>query len=80
MKTITDKLNFSQKQENYSAIKLHNRNRDIGYYFDNLCLYCDNNNIDLDKVSGDDFTVASEIMSDYGTNDISTDSFYFWIS
>jgi len=79
MKILSEKLNFSNNQDNDSAIKLHNRNRDIGYYFDNLCLYCANNDIDTDTISDDDFMACAEIMANHGSNDISTDLYYFWI-
>ena len=79
MTTLTERLNFSQQTSNPSAIKLHNRNRGISYYYDNLCLYCADNDIDLGNVSDDEFMAAAEVMSGHGTLDLSTDHYFFWI-
>lgn len=78
MASFTETLNFSHKQEG-NAIKLHNRNRDIDYYYDNLSLYCANNDIDISKVSDDEFMAAAEIMKDHGSKDLTTDHYYFSI-
>jgi hypothetical protein len=78
MNELSVKLNFSTSDHPDHAIKLHNRNRDIGYYYDNLCLYCANNNIDP-KQYENQFMAAAEVMSEYGTNDLSIDHYYFWI-
>ena len=79
MTKFTNRLNFSQKKESESAIKLHNRNRDFGYYYDNLCLYCANNDIEIDNISDKAFSDAVDLMEMHSTNDISTDHYYFWI-
>ena len=79
MKNFTETLNFSQKKENQTAIKLHNRNRDFNYYCYNLMLYCANNDIDISKISKDDFFAAVKIMRDHWCHDLSTDYYYFWI-
>ena len=79
MTNFTETLNFSSKQENSTAIKLHNRNRDFGYYYDNLCLYCANNNVSLVDISDSVFSAAAETMNDFGIADKSTDHYFFWI-
>jgi hypothetical protein len=79
MISFAETLNFSTEKENPAAIKLHNRNRDIGYYYDNLSLYCANNDIDLSSVSDDDFMGAAEVMASFGSADTSTDYYFFWI-
>lgn len=79
MTNFIEKLNFSRTKDNDDAIKLHNRNRDYGYYYDNLCLYCANNNIDPRKIDKAEFNGAVEVMEDHGTSDLSTDHYYFWI-
>jgi len=84
---LADKLNFSSGKKlplshcnpKSRAIKLHNRNRDYGYYYDNLCLYCANNYIDVSNVTDFDLNSCADIMQDFGVNDISTDHYYFWI-
>jgi hypothetical protein len=79
MANFTEKLNFSIKKEHPSAIRMHNRNRDFGYYYDNLCLYCANNDIDLQKINDDEFMAAANVMSDFGTKDLEIDHYFFWI-
>ena len=79
MANFVEKLNFADSQGNAdSAIKLHTR-RDHGYYYDNLCLYCANNDIDPAKIPDDEFSAAAEIMEMIGSPDLSTDHYYFWI-
>ncbi len=75
---FVEQANFSRNQENERAVKLFSRNRDLSYYYDNLCLYCANNNIDLSGVSDDDFMALAEVMESYGVND-DPDHFFFWI-
>lgn len=79
MTTLSAKLNFSTKPESVSAISLFSRGRDLGYYYDNLCLYCANNNIDLSETDDADFDSAAQILYEFGSNDFSTDRFLFWI-
>jgi len=76
---FTDKLNFSQNNAPERAIKLYSKNRDLGYYYDNLCLYCANNDIDLDNIPDSEFSAAADIMQMHGEKDMSIDTFYFWI-
>ena len=78
MTNFTNKLNFSQKEENSTAMKLRN-DKDLDYYYNNLCLYCADNDIDITNISDDEFMSAAEVMSNHGENDISTDHYYFWI-
>ena len=75
---FTERLNFADKGPDH-AQKLHNRGRDRGYYYDNLCCYCANNDVDLTYISDDDFSAAADIMAMHGTSDLSTDHYYFWI-
>ena len=77
--TFTETLNFSQKKDNDRAIKLYSRTRDFGYYYDNLCLYCANNDINITEISDADFSSAVEIMESHGARDLSTDHYFFWI-
>ncbi len=76
---FSQSLNFSQTKDNDSAFKLHSRNRDIGYYFENLCAYCANNDIDVKSITDSDFTSAADIMQAHGTDDLSIDYYFFWI-
>jgi len=78
MKIFTERLNFAEKGP-YHAMKLHNRNRDNGYYYDNLNLYCAINDIDPDTISDNEFSAAADVMEMFGTDDLSTDHYYFWI-
>jgi hypothetical protein len=76
---FSQSLNFSGTKDNDSAIKLYNRNRDTGYYFENLCAYCANNDIDLNDIDNNDFCSAVDVMEAHGTNDLSIDHYFFWI-
>lgn len=74
MKNFTSRLNFSNTQNNENAIKIDCR-KDISY-FDTLCLYCANNNINLDSIDNDDFSSAAMRIEDYGKkSDVQT--FFF---
>lgn len=79
MSTFTETLNFSSNSDASSAIELYANNRDFGYYYDNLCLYCANNNIDINLISDDEFDAAAEIMMDHGTAKPEIQSYFFWI-
>jgi len=72
-------FNFSTSKNNIPdrAQVLHGKNRDYGYYYDNLCLYCADNDINLSLTTDKDFDAHVEVISDYGKNEI--DEFYFWI-
>ena len=75
---LSNRLNFSQNCDHTSAIKLFSKNRDLGYYYDNLCLYCANNDIDIKQVSDQDFTNCADVMRDH-CSDNYVDNYYFWI-
>jgi predicted methyltransferase len=34
-------------------------------FYDNLCLYCSNNNIDLTNISDDEFNACEELLQDF---------------
>ena len=34
-------------------------------FYDNLCLYCSNNNIDLTNISEDEFDACEELLKDF---------------
>jgi len=77
MKTLSEKLNFSSTKDNDSAIEI-SKWSNVNHY-DTLCMYCADNNIDLDSFNDEDFEGCSDIMADYGQADKSTDSYFFWI-
>ena len=77
METLSEKLNFSSTQDNDSAIKV-SKWSNVNHY-ETLCMYCANNDIDLDSVSDEDFEACSNIMENHGQADKSTDSYFFWI-
>ena len=75
MKNFVQRLNFSNAPRS-NAIKImkwHNIN-----YFETLCLYCSEQDINTDMITAADFMSAVQIMSEYGQCDYS-DSYYFWI-
>lgn len=75
---LLDRLNFSDKKENQTAIKLFSKNRELSYYYENLCLYCANNNIDLKKIADIDFDACAYTMLGHDIDGINS-MFYFWI-
>jgi len=72
-------FNFSTSKNNTPnrAQKLYGKNRDYGYYYDNLSLYCADNDINLSLTTDKDFDNHVRVISDFGNNTI--DKFYFWI-
>ena len=77
LKTLAERLNFSDQKEHKSAIKIP-KWRDINHY-ETLCLYCSDNDIDLDLISDHDFDSCPEIMKHHGQKDKALDHYYFWI-
>jgi len=74
---LSKRLNFSDKQENDTAIKIkkwHGVN-----HYETLCLYCADNDINIEEISDDDFYSCSVIMQEYGQEDKSIGHYYFWI-
>ena len=70
MSNFLERLNFSVKpNELENGVKI-NRNNDINY-FETLCLYCADYNIELKNVSDEDFDAAVEVLKNYGFNDSS---------
>ena len=77
MKSLSERLNFSNSQDNPSAIEIkkwHSVN-----HYETLCKYCSDNDIALSDVDDSDFDSAVIIMEDAGKEDKSTDSYFFWI-
>lgn len=74
---LSGMLNFSKIKDVERAVEI-NKKKDINYY-ETLCLYCADNDIDLKNVSDNEFDSAVEILSNYGLLDISFDLFFFWI-
>ena len=71
-------LTTNKKEAHADAIELDTR-RDIAYY-DTLCLYCAENNIDLSDISDDDFMQTSEAIEEYSkASRKAYDRIYFWI-
>jgi hypothetical protein len=78
METLAERLNFSLKNEHELAVKI-DKWRDISYY-DTLCKYCADNDINIMMYSATDFDNAVETLRTYGQDDKSFDLYYFWIS
>lgn len=77
MSTLSERLSFSNTQDNPTAIEIkkwHSVN-----HYETLCKYCADNDIDLSVVEDSDFDSAVIIMEDMGKEDKSTDSYFFWI-
>ena len=79
METLSEKLNFTTNESVVPerAVKIDS-GMDTNIY-ETLCLYCADNDVDLTGVSCSDFSEASETIFGYGTSDIASNSFYFWI-
>lgn len=77
MKTLCERLNFSDSKDNDAAIKV-SKLGDVNYY-ETLRMYCADNDIDLNDIDDNDFYSASITMRDYGKDVKATDSYFFWI-
>ena len=75
--TLTSRLNFSDTRDNGSAIEISKWG--MSGFYETLCCYCADNDIDLTNIADSDFDSAAIVMSEYGQSDKSTDSYYFWI-
>ena len=68
MTNFSEKLNFSIKASDLeNALKI-NKNRDVNYY-ETLCFYCSENNINLKNVSEEEFDAAVETIKNFGSKD-----------
>ena len=77
MTTFTETLNFSNTNQDDRAIEI-NKWSNVNH-FDTLCLYCAENDIDVNSIDDAEFEAAAEMMADHGQSDKSTDSYFFWI-
>lgn len=90
MENIVEKMNFAinafeKKNAPTKAITIDPR-RDINYY-ETLCLYCADNDINLDKVSDEEFENAADFLENFASDfrcredydSIDNTSFKFWI-
>ena len=73
------RFNFSMSKDNVpeKAQKLYGKNRDYRYYYDNLCLYCANNNVDIGEITNETFDSLVKVILGYRKDKI--EEFYFWI-
>lgn len=71
------RLKFSDKEENQRAIKIR-KWHNVAYY-DTLCRYCADNDIDVNQISDEEFMSASEVMARHGQKNKKVDHYYFWI-
>jgi hypothetical protein len=78
MKTLSKRLNFSLKKDHASAIRV-DKWTDVAYY-ETLCKYCADNDINVAVYSDRDFNGAVEALKTYGQHDKSVDHYYFWIN
>ena len=93
MNTLTERLNFSNDDENSTAIEIKKWGS-VNHY-ETLCLYLADNNvcgpvaddtagplsaIDALKSADEDFDAAVMAMQEYGQSDKTTASYFFWIS
>ena len=78
MSKFLESLNFSASKDNSSAIEIR-KWHDVDYY-ETLCMYCADNDIDLSRVSDEEFFAAAETMSQHEQIDKSKAAYFFWIS
>ncbi len=76
MRTLTERMNFSQV-ETANSIKVK-KFHDVNHS-ETICLYCAENDIEINHVNEIEFNAAVEVFEDYGQNDKSTESFHFSI-
>jgi len=77
MKTLSEKLNFSDKPNNKSVRIL--KNHRLSNYEDYLWSYVDRNNLDMREYSDEEIQNAVEIMHEHGTAVDATNDYHFWI-
>lgn len=71
--TLFETMNFSTCQDKAPDRAIFfNKKKDINYY-ETLCFYCADNDIDLKNVSEDDFVLCVTTLENFPNN------FYFWI-
>ena len=75
--TLTSRFNFSDTKDNDFAIEVSKWG--FSGFYETLCCYCADNNVDLTDISDSDFDSAVCTMEQYGQSDKSTDCYYFWI-
>jgi len=76
MATLAERLNFSDTEVS-GSVKVK-KWHDVNFY-ETLCLYCSDNEVDLSSVSDDDFDGAVMTMEDHGQADKENDAYFFWI-
>lgn len=75
MSNLTENLNFSLTDDNMRSIQI-DPTRGVNFY-DTLCLYCANNDVNLSSVINSDFDSAVIAMESYGAaNPL---PYFFWI-
>lgn len=82
MKTLFEGLNFSQKDiENSSLNSILIKTKNDVNYFDTLCAYCSNNDIDIRRVSDVEFEECANAIENYSKAQraIGIEKFFFWI-
>jgi len=79
MKTFSEKLNFSSKNNLENSIEIDFR-KDVNVY-ETLCAYCANNSVDLSNVSDEEFSGAVEVIETYkkGNGYFENESFFMSI-
>lgn len=65
MKTLTERLNLSMKDNLDNSMKLKLKSSGNSAYYDNLCLYCAENNIDLKNISDADFEACADAIETF---------------
>ena len=76
---LSKELNMSlQEGHSKNDVIEINKKKDINYY-ETLCKYCADNNIDLKNVSNNEFDGCVELLKEHGSFDITIEKFYFWI-
>jgi len=77
MTTFTETLNFSSTNQDDRAIEI--KKFSGVNHFDTLCLYCAENDIDVNSIDDAEFEAAADMMADHGQADKSADTYFFWI-
>lgn len=77
MEKLSEKLNFSERSGPERSIKIDPR-RDVNYY-ETLCLYCAENDINLNNLEQEEIDAAVNIIENYGSAELKREPFYFWI-
>lgn len=81
MKTLTERLNLSFKNDLENSMSLKFKSSGGSAFYDNLCLYCAENDIDLKEIDDVDFESCANAIENFANqyDEYNQKIFYFSI-